>query len=404
MAPTTTELQPIERDVLDHFKEGVGALTIGLRVTLDVSQVREIIQDTCGGDRQKAAALVAAYDRSHGTAPTDRPEPYSVAAAAAPAHAAITPRPAPPARPRKTTAPAAKKTPRATAQPAQDEPAAPTVVPVDLTETAPADVPVTEIAGGRAADLFPDHVPAELGADLAGEPALVDSEGHTWHLDDPESLVPHYRAAEGHQGPALPLATVAGMVGPMTVPVDDQPALTLDDCTHGADCKLHPRAGKLHNYDDGDTFPPAIYAGVPAALPEDTAEAATDQGDDGDQDDAAGDAWADLDRAMSPVLAAAAADMTAQQAIAEAEALAGPTEPLPEVRSFEDLMAAVQAAGDAGMSALATEIGARVDQLHARYADARKAREIRAEAVTLRRDLSDRLAALARLEDTTGTD
>src|SRR5919206_5158842 len=59
---TTVTMNALERDVLDHFKEGVGARTIALRTKLEVTDVQDIIRTLAGGDRSTAARLVAAYD------------------------------------------------------------------------------------------------------------------------------------------------------------------------------------------------------------------------------------------------------------------------------------------------------------------------------------------------------
>jgi hypothetical protein len=326
----STEIQPIERDVLDHFKEGVGLRTIGLRTGLELSDVQEIVTETCGGDRGRAASLVAAYDRRH---PNHQPVKAPPAAAATPSSPAPpAPAPAPAKRTPAKRAPAARR-----ARTADDEPAAPTVVPVDLAEIAPADMPVTATAGEA------DPVPADLaGAD----------NGLVWDRDDPETaddaedpapagdpLGAPAGAAEAAQLAAEALPTV-GHWGP-DGRAADLPLAAAPRCTHGGDCTLHPDARGLHDY---------------------------------------------------AVLEAAAA----RDAAAEAAALLdGPTEALPEVGSFEDLMAAV--AGVPELAQLAGEVSTLVDRLHDRYDRERQARGVRAEAAELRRQLDTRIALLARL-------
>jgi hypothetical protein len=324
----STEIQPIERDVLDHFKEGVGLRTIGLRTGLELSDVQEIVTETCGGDRGRAASLVAAYDRRH---PDHQPVKASPAAAAAPSS------PAPPAPPAPVKRTPAKRAPARRARTADDEPAAPSVVPVNLAEIAPADMPVTATAAE------PDPVPADLaGAD----------NGLVWDRDDPETggdaddpapagdpLGAPAGAAEAAQLAAEALPTV-GHWGP-DGRAEDLPLAAAPRCTHGGDCTLHPDARGLHDY---------------------------------------------------AVLEAAAG----RDAAAEAAALlAGPTEALPEVGSFEDLMAAVAELPE--LAQLAGEVSTLVDRLHDRYDRERQARHVRAEAAVLRGQLDARIALLARL-------
>ena len=78
-----------------------------------------------------------------------------------------------------------------------------------------------------------------------------------------------------------------------------------------------------------------------------------------------------------------------------AELLAGPTEPLPAVGSFDELMAAV--AGVPELAEIAGRATALVDQLHDRYDRERQARTVRAEATDLCRRLDAQLAQLALL-------
>lgn len=299
MAPSTTaNMQRVERDVLDHFKEGVGLRTIGLRVDLEYAEVQEIVNELAGGDKERARRMVADYDKTHaGDAP-------------APARAKL-PEPGtatdgPPVRkpPATRTPAAARRTGRAAAQPADDGPPAPTVVPVDLTEAALADAPLTT---------------TEPAAD---EPPAAPDPTPT----DPEALAP-----AGGRAADLPLEPAPVLAAAPTPP----------SCTHGGDCLVHPEVGGLHNFE----------------------------------------AIADRDRL------ARAAD--------EQAALAGATEPLPEVSSFEELMAAVGAVPE--LAELAGDVQRMVDLLHDRYDRERQARTVRGEAAILRRELDTRLALLAAL-------
>jgi hypothetical protein len=239
-----------DRDVLDHFKEGLSPRVIAGRLLLEVTDVQATITELAGGDRTKAAALVVDYDRRTST----------------------TPAPAPARKPNPARKPAAPR-PAAPSAPAEDTPA-----------PAPAD-----------------PIPAELG-----DPAAAAWDG----LD--QAVTPVLVAALAEQAQT-------------------------DRCTHGADCPIHPDAWGLHNYDN---------------------------------------------RAAEAVEAA----------------LAGPTDPLPAVASFEDLLAGVEVAGDPQLRELAARITTLVDQLHDGYARARRIRFVRAEAVQLRRQLGEHLAMLARLE------
>lgn len=112
---------------------------------------------------------------------------------------------------------------------AEAEPAAPAetaglLSPADIAAARRkyAGLTLDEPAAPLAEQPQPQHQGADDHADLAGEPEVVDAEGNLWLLYDAESLPPLYRAAEGHQGPALPLTTIAEMAdldGP-----EDEPA------------------------------------------------------------------------------------------------------------------------------------------------------------------------------------
>jgi hypothetical protein len=313
MAPTkTTELTPTERDVLGHFGDGVGVRTIGLRTGLEHTEVQEIVNTTCGGDRGKAAALVADYDKRHpdgeqpaeaAAAKTGMPEVAAAAAAAGlPARREPTRRPA-------GRAPA--KRARAAVQPAEDDPQAPTVVPVKLDEiNAPTEAP---------AALADDPAPAEAedapaggrAEDLPLEPAAPADD------DTPPPATP----AEAEADPVPTDPTSLSLVYPIT------------RCTHGGDCPVHPNVSGIHNFDAIDT-----------------------------------DALLD-----------------------------GPTEALPQIASFEELMAAAQRAGDPVLAALARQVSEAVDALTGAYDRERKVRAVRAEAHIIRRELATRLGQLRRL-------
>lgn len=340
MAPATapsTELRPIERDVLDHFKEGVGLRTIGLRTNLELSDVQEIVTDTCGGDRTRAASLVAAFDRRN---PGHQPVKPDLAATVP----SSPPRPAPPAPAAAAAKPTPVRRPRRASQPTEAAPAAPTVVPVDLAEITPADVPVTTVAGPAPTDppAAADDPTAERPDDPA-EAALVarHDDGLVWDRNDSEAdddqaeaedPVPAELGAGDDPRPALTFreARAAGLLG-AGVQVDTEPR-----CTHGGDCTVHPGAGGLHD-----------FARIEAM---------------------------------------------------EAEALLdGPTEALPAATSFEELMAAAQRAGAPELARLAGEVSTAVDDLHAAYARERHARQLRSEAAILRRELDTRVAQLRRL-------
>src|SRR6185312_11560130 len=90
-------------------------------------------------------------------------------------------------------------------------------------------------------------------------------------------------------------------------------------------------------------------------------------------------------------------DFAAIERLDHAALLAGPTEPLPETGSFEELMGAAQRCGDPLLGALARQVSESVDGLNAAYNRERKARALREEAGILRRELDNRLARLSRL-------
>lgn len=242
MAPApTTELTRVERDVLDHYKEGVGARTIAMRVNLETTDVQAIITEVAGGDRTRAASLVAAYNRRHPDVAAEAPPvpaPYSPGAQAenSPATATGRDRRGRPTAPATPAAPATKR-PRAAAQKPQEEPAAPTVVPVDLTDVAPVDVPVTIIDD-------PIPAPAEPPA-----PAALEDTAPT----DPLGAVAGAAAAAQYAAEQLP--TVGHWAGART------PGLPIEACTHGGDCPVHPNAQSLHNF---DTDPRAADLDFPA--------------------------------------------------------------------------------------------------------------------------------------------
>lgn len=326
MAPApSTELTRTERDVLDHYKEGVGARTIAMRVNLETADVQTIINEVAGGDRTRAASLVAAYNRRHpDEVPLPVPAPYSLAdTPSSPPSPPPTPAPSSPPAPasgrRGRPAGATTKRPRAAAQAPQDDPVAPTVVPVDLSETVALDVPVTAIADPAPADLEEPAPPAAAPADPLGAP-----DG----------------AAAAAQVLAEQLPTVGHWAGARA------PGLPIEACTHGGDCPVHPNAQSLHNFDAD-----------PRA--------------------------ADLD---FPALAAAPALV---------DPLDGPTEDLPAVASFDELMAAVAAVPE--LAELAGRVTTLVDVLHDRYDRERQSRKVRGEALIIRRELDTRLALLARL-------
>lgn len=319
MAPSTTvaNMRRDERDVLDHFKEGVGLRTIGLRTDLEVADVQTIVNELAGGDRTKAASLVAAYDKAHAGEAT-APRPKLPAPASATAEPSVR-------RPGRT--PTARKPARQPAQPAEDAPAAPTVVPVDLTENALADLPVTAVADPIPADL--EDPPAAATEDPAPADPLGAPAG----------------AAEAARVAAEALPTVGHWAGARV------PDLPIEACTHGGDCPVHPNARSIHNFDDD-----------PRAA----------------------------DLAFPPLAAAPAL----------VDPLAGPTEALPDVGSFEELMAAV--AGVPELAELAGRVSTLVDVLHDRYDREGQSRKVRAEALILRRELDTRLALLAKLADGDG--
>lgn len=58
--------------------------------------------------------------------------------------------------------------------------------------------------------------------ELRDEETLIDADGNPWHRDTEETLHSLWRS-DNHQGPALPLATVDGMVGPMRLPDCEHP-------------------------------------------------------------------------------------------------------------------------------------------------------------------------------------
>lgn len=330
MAPTTTDLQPIERDVLDHFKEGVGTRTIAMRVNIDHTEVQEIIVSTAGGDRTKAGALVADYDRRHGITPTEKPIPW-------------TPTPDTPALPAPSLDPpspaaqaAGKKKTRAT--PARRAAAevldvagipAPTVMPVTLTETAPA-ASHYDPATGRAPDL-----PLEPPSATERDAPPVTGDELTWKPDDDtDQGDERHQDGDGDAWADLDLAMSPVIAQAAADLIENESAV--DQCTHGGDCHVHPKTQGLHNFD-------VIEADRVAAL------------------------------------------------------LAGPREQLPAVKSFESLIAAVQQAGDRSLRELAAQVAAMVDQLHDGYARERQIRLVRAEVDQLRRDLDARIAMLTRL-------
>jgi hypothetical protein len=312
--PPSTELQPIERDILDHFKEGVGVRTIALRASMEYTDVQQVITETCGGDRSRAAALVAAWDRRHPDhTPVIKAPPAGAGVLPAAGASAVSDPPR--RRPERPVLPAAKRPRVVRAETApREEPAAPTVEPVDLTDSATAAAP--------------DPIPAELGA--GDQPAEAEApRAEDLPLDPPP-------AEAGDQG----ATDDDPETGDVDRPAEAPPApVVLPHCTHGGDCTLHPDARGIHDF-----------------------------------------------------------SFLEREAAAEDEALLdGPTEDLPDVASFEELMAAAQRSGDVQLDQLAREVSAAVDELHATYARERTARRLRGEAAILRRELATRVAQLRRL-------
>lgn len=260
MAASTTPITQIDakdREILDLFKEGVGIRPIAMRVRMEPSEVQETVNILAGGDRARAGAVLAAYDRAHGTTPVGAPKRGGRHATPRPTSdgvarfAADLPLDPPPTR--KAPTPATRK-PRAAAQQVDTTPAAPTVVPVDLTNLTPADTPAPAPTTSPTVDAAP---------------------------------------------PGTGLARVAELVA-------------------GADT--------------------------------------------------------------------------------ERQALVGPTDPLPAVKSLDDLLAGAGNSGSPHLTRLASQIRNLLEQLHAGYDRERKTREVRAQAAELRRELDSRLALLARLE------
>jgi hypothetical protein len=317
-----TELQPIERDILDHFKEGVGVRTIALRASMEYTDVQTIITETCGGDRSRAAALVAAWDRRH---PDHSPIVKAPAGAAVLPAAGASAVSEPPRRRVGTGRAASTRRPRgrieAEAEAPREEPAAPTVVPVNLAELTADAVPTDPESLAPAVDgteLVWDRDDDQHADDDGGQGAAEDAPAPA--DDEPPAEAPAAAEAEVPRAEDLPLA----------------PAVELPRCTHGGDCTLHPEARGLHDF-------------------------------------------AVIERAQDEAL------------------LDGPTEDLPDVGSFEELMAAAQRSGDAQLDQLAREVSAAVDELHAAYARERHARRLRGEALIIRRELATRLFQLRRL-------
>lgn len=203
MPTTTTAIQPIERDVLDHFKEGVGLHTIGLRTGLEYSEVQTIVTDLVGGDRAKAAAVVAAYDKKH-----DGP-------------------PARPARPA-TPAPAPARKPTAARRPAQQEPAAPTVVPVNLSEmppttstVTPANPPHGETGTERAVTLPTiGQLPTARAADLPLDVQDVAGDALATLLTGPTEPLPETSSFETLMDAVTGVPDLAELAGQVAALVD----------------------------------------------------------------------------------------------------------------------------------------------------------------------------------------
>lgn len=270
MASSTTDprMDKTDRNVLDHFKEGLSPRTIASRLMLEVTDVQATITELAGGDRTKAAALVVDYDKAYAGTPET---PLAV------------------------TEPARK--------PATRKPSTPAPRPAPRTP-APAHDPIP-------AELSPAEDPVDLDAVVAAAPA-GDTAAAAWDGLD-RAITPVLVAALAED--------VAAERG----------------CTHGDGCPVHPDVRALHNFDN---------------------------------------------RAVDVLEAA----------------LSGPTDPLPAVSSFEELLAGVEASADPELRELAHTVTGLVDQLHDGYARVRRIRFVRAEAVTLRRQLAEHLAMLARLE------
>jgi hypothetical protein len=170
-----------DRAILDHYKEGIGLRTIALRTGLDLTEVQAVVQDLAGGDRTRAAALVAEYDKEHGTAPAGAPR----AGGRVKAPQVKLPHDATTADRKATTA----------AQPAEDTPATPTVVPVDLSEVLAADVPAPAepapaAPAARAADLPLER--CTHGGDCTVHPGV----GQLHNFDEPDAELAARAAAE----------------------------------------------------------------------------------------------------------------------------------------------------------------------------------------------------------------
>jgi hypothetical protein len=193
----TPRMDETDRNVLDHFKEGVGVRTIGLRTGLEVTAVQEIINTVAGGDRTRAARLVTLYDQEHGA-------PAS-AAAVGETFAG-------------TLARSTGKFPPVIERLAT--PVAPVVEPVDLAIPAPVDMPQQTIG---------DDLDDWEGLDRAMQPVIAQAVADLAELAHPTTDV----AADPH---ALDDLTVLAERRALEGPRDALPAVhSFDDLMAAAD-------------------------------------------------------------------------------------------------------------------------------------------------------------------------
>ncbi len=76
-----------DRTVLEHFREGVGSRTIGLRTGLEHHEVDEIIEQLTGRSRQNATRLINLYDAGKTLPPLrndEKPQPKTTPATKTP--------------------------------------------------------------------------------------------------------------------------------------------------------------------------------------------------------------------------------------------------------------------------------------------------------------------------------